>query len=142
MSGLQNPYAPPQADVAPQATTARHLLDASKRRRFLNVILDQIGMLPLKFACGVALDFAGLPATNGTWSDLLGLRAWYLYCVPMVVYYLFFEGVCARTPGKVLTRTRVLGRDGSRPRLRQIVGRTFARLIPDRKSTRLNSSHR
>jgi uncharacterized RDD family membrane protein YckC len=48
----------------------------------------------------------------------------------MIVYYLSFEGLAGRTPGKFACGTCVVDLQGGPPRFGQVVGRTFARLIP------------
>ena len=51
-----------------------------------------------------------------------------IYINPL--YYLFFEGIWGRTLGKWITKTKVVRMDGSKPKFVQILGRSFARLIP------------
>jgi uncharacterized RDD family membrane protein YckC len=48
----------------------------------------------------------------------------------MIGYYLFFEGTFGATPGKMITKTRVVRFDGDKPRFGQIVGRTLSRFVP------------
>jgi uncharacterized RDD family membrane protein YckC len=55
----------------------------------------------------------------------------YLLGITMLLgYYIVMEGMFQRTIGKMITGTRVVRIDGGRPSLGQVVGRTFARLIP------------
>lgn len=46
------------------------------------------------------------------------------------VYYIFFESIWQRTPGKWATGTKVVKLDGTKPGFWRIVGRSFARVIP------------
>ena len=46
------------------------------------------------------------------------------------LYYIFFESIWQRTPGKWATGTKVVKLDGTKPGFWRIVGRTFARWIP------------
>jgi uncharacterized RDD family membrane protein YckC len=45
-------------------------------------------------------------------------------------YYLFFEGLWARTPGKWLFGTIVVNTQNVRPSWKQVLGRTLCRFIP------------
>lgn len=45
-------------------------------------------------------------------------------------YYIIFEGLFQKTLGKLITGTKVLMENGSKPDLKHILGRTFARMIP------------
>ncbi len=47
-----------------------------------------------------------------------------------VVYYVAFEATLGRTPGKMVIGTRVIRDDGGKPRVAQVIGRSFARFIP------------
>lgn len=46
------------------------------------------------------------------------------------VYYFFFEALTSRTPGKMLTGTRVIDKFGRRPRIGAFLTRSLARLVP------------
>lgn len=48
----------------------------------------------------------------------------------LIVYYLLLEGVFNTTAGKCATNTIIVNENGVRPGFGQILGRTFARLIP------------
>ena len=45
-------------------------------------------------------------------------------------YYLFCEGIWGRSIGKWITKTKVVRMDGEKPKFLQILGRSFARIIP------------
>jgi uncharacterized RDD family membrane protein YckC len=47
-----------------------------------------------------------------------------------ISYYVVFEALLGRTPGKLITGTRVVNLAGGRPRFTQILGRSFARAVP------------
>jgi uncharacterized RDD family membrane protein YckC len=123
MSDLGNPYAAPRTDSA-APPSAVELPDASMGVRFLNFIIDQVVRLILMSAVGVGLLMGGVPINGG-----LLVRSG-VATLGIVVYYLFFEGLFAVTPGKLLTRTRVVDARGGKPRFLQILGRTFSRLVP------------
>lgn len=48
----------------------------------------------------------------------------------MLFYYVFFESLTGRTPGKLLTGTRVVDEQGQKPSFGQILGRSLARMLP------------
>jgi uncharacterized RDD family membrane protein YckC len=125
MSDVINPYAAPKADDAPAMPVdgPLELNYATKGTRFLNFIIDYVVRLLLAMALGAGLALAGLPVTNG------GLN--YLFAfLTVLLYYMAFEGIFGFTVGKLITGTRVVDSEGGPPSFGQIVGRSFARLVP------------
>ena len=98
---------------------------AGSGRRFLNMLLDYVGVIIFAFPIGVAVALAAPRLFDAIedWPNLTGLA---LY----VCYYVLFEATVQRTPAKFITRTRVVGRDGGKPGFGAILGRTLARLVP------------
>lgn len=95
---------------------------ASSSRRLANYIIDKIGYFFFAFVVGIILGLIGVniePVNN----YLLGIML-------ILGYYIFFEGIWQRTPGKWITKTKVVKEDGTKPDFGQIVGRSFSRLIP------------
>ena len=128
-----NPYAPPRAPV--EVSTAPFPegdLLASRLRRFLTLLIDYFGMLALAVLIGVAVALAGTPLLTEVPELLFGVGA-------LVLYYLPQETLFGRTLGKLLTGTRVVDDQGGEPSFKQILGRTFARLIPFEAFTFLRS---
>ena len=120
-----DPYRPPTANV--EGTGARPVVLASRWRRFGTFVLDQAGIFVLGFIVGlVALLAFGQPAL----AALQRMPSVVLGTIFLVTYYLFFEGLWGRSPGKLVFGTVVVNEEGMRPRFRQIVGRTLCRLIP------------
>lgn len=126
MSEEQNPYLPPATDVA-VGDGRGSATDASKLRRFGTFAVDYV----LFMVCGgvfgfsIALVFgeSGVAAIKAVPEFLLG--------VPIFIgYYLFFEGLWSRTPGKFVFVTVVVNDDLNKPSFLQIVKRTFCRFIP------------
>jgi uncharacterized RDD family membrane protein YckC len=120
MTDPNNPYSAPVADEDSQLARdyAGDLVDASPGRRFVNLMVDYLTVLLLMAVCGVVAAAIGIQ-----------LQPVIVYPVIMV-FYVFFEGVFSATPGKMLTRTRVVSLDGSKPSFGQILGRTFSRFVP------------
>ena len=63
------------------------------------------------------------PMTEGPGSTLIATGI-------LLGYYLFFESLWSRTPGKWMLGTKVESASGGRPSFGQVLGRTLCRLIP------------
>jgi uncharacterized RDD family membrane protein YckC len=111
MSEDVNPFEPPKKDWVRPAERADervdHFVDATRSARFANYMIDTLVMLAVLFTMGE--DF---------------------YLVTFFAYYLFFESIFGKTPGKWITGTKVISKSGRRPRFMQILGRTLTRWIP------------
>jgi uncharacterized RDD family membrane protein YckC len=116
-----NPYRAPQEDAEQPTSLPSRGTEASTGKRFANLLLDQFFMIVMVVVAAVVLgggaDGEDAPGNGLTWLMMLG-------------YYLFFEGVFGVTPAKLITKTRVVRLDGSKPSFAQILGRTFARFVP------------
>lgn len=99
---------------------------ASISRRFLNYLLDEILYLL------IMLLFV-IPLVRLLFDNSLFANYWisYLFAFSMLlIYYVAFEALFQRTPGKFITGTRVIMEDGSKPDLGTIVKRTLIRFVP------------
>ena len=105
----------------------RALEPASRWLRLANYIIDSIGYVVFAFIVGIvtALVFGdpGLALLESVPDFFLGLFI-------VLLYYILWEGSMARTPGKMITGTRVVDENGRKPRIGQVIGRTVCRLIP------------
>jgi len=121
MGDLVNPYEAPRADGEADAgpAYAGDLVDATRGVRFANLLIDSF----FRGILGAVVGLIARTAKEPGLSALLGLAS-------MISYYLFFEAVLGATPGKMITRTRVVSVDGSKPSFMQILGRTFSRFVP------------
>jgi uncharacterized RDD family membrane protein YckC len=122
MTDLQNPYAPPNADVAPPPVVAVSLVDVARSRRIVHVIVDQ---LLVEVALSVAVVLAGDAPNSRDGGERYAVSA-----LLSMVYYVFFEFAFGRTPGKFLTGSRVVALDGRRPTFGQVLRRTLTRFVP------------
>lgn len=121
-----NPFSPPQADVGP-LTAVGELVDASKGARFGTFVVDYIGFLLVAFVVGVVLALVLGDRAEAVMSSVPDI----VFGLPILLgYYLFFEGLWARTPGKMVFGTRVVTESGDRPGFGAIVKRTLCRCIP------------
>jgi len=122
MGDLTNPYSAPRADEEPSYERLPYgdgLMDASQGQRFANLLIDYVCFLLLCFVLGAIIATIGKP-------ELAGLVSW----PTMLGYYVFFESIFNATPGKMVTKTRVVTLDGAKPSFGQILGRTLARFVP------------
>jgi uncharacterized RDD family membrane protein YckC len=121
-----NPYAPPASEVS-GAEPDRPIVPAGKGRRFGTFVVDYACFIALSFCIGVLIVLlfgdAGLAAVEKIPDLIFGGFV-------IALYYIFFEGLWARTPGKFIFGTVVVNERGGRPSIGQIVGRTFCRFIP------------
>jgi uncharacterized RDD family membrane protein YckC len=121
-----NPYRAPASEVEESELIV--LVPASRWRRFSTLVVDSLcrGAFFLVVLLIAARFFGGLEfyAQMGRWGRLgLGLCS-------ALVYYMAFEGLFARTPGKWVCGTVVVDERGGRPSFGQILGRTACRMIP------------
>lgn len=128
MEQNQNPYSASSTEMQLIEEIPTGTLNlASNGRRFGTLIVDYIGYILLAFVIGilVALIFgeAGVQALEKIPDLVLGVPILFLY-------YVFFESLWGRTPGKLLFGTRVINEDGGRVSFAQVLGRTACRFIP------------
>jgi len=114
-----SPYAPPASRlrVPPSETQL-----ATTGQRFANYLVDATATIALNFANGFALGLVG--SRPGFFGRLA------LSILTVSIYYVVLEARSGRTLGKLVTGTRVVGKDGSAPALGRVIGRTLARHIP------------
>jgi uncharacterized RDD family membrane protein YckC len=122
MNRLDQAYAPPQSNVQAPAESFEGM-DAPSGTRLANLLIDGICRLVLAVGIGVICGLAGVDLQNAGISFLFGL-------VTILAYYIILEGLFGFTIGKLITGTRVVALDGSRPKFSAIVGRSLARFVP------------
>lgn len=86
-------------------------------------IAIRIGLLVFEIAYGVAYGLDALKALDG-------VKWWSICIVFYVLYYVSFEVISGRTPGKLLTGTRVVTTCGQALSIPTALVRTLCRLIP------------
>ena len=121
-----NLYEPPKSNLNEvPAMSAMQIAD--RWRRLGTFIIDYAGFMLFAVVVGAALGGvfgrAGLAVLHKLPKMLTGTLI-------LMTYYLIFEGIWARTPGKWLFRTIVVTESGAKPSFEQILGRTLCRLIP------------
>src|SRR5262245_33640262 len=136
---MENPYASPAipADLAAEAMIPREIKIASQGKRFLNLIVDNIVIQILSTVVGFMFGIVYAVAKVSSGSAIaphdeqrMQLIGFLLGLIVAVGYFVITESLFQRSLAKFLTGTLVVTADGRRPTLNQIVGRSFARLIP------------
>ena len=122
----RNRYAPPRSNLDVAAPPGPAVF-ASKWRRFGTLIVDYIGYFLSVFLFGALI---GVIFGQRGAQFLSAIPHFVLGLILIVAYYVFFEGVWARTPGKLLFGTIVVTESGDKPPVLQILGRTLCRFIP------------
>jgi uncharacterized RDD family membrane protein YckC len=97
---------------------------ASGGKRFAHLLIDTIGYYIFIFL------FAMVVAIFDPEINLEGGFFTILYYLLYVFYFWIFETLTGKTLGKLITRTRIVKEDGSKPDTLNILGRSFSRLIP------------
>ena len=114
----------------PAGSAASAHMPAGSGLRFANFMLDKIGAFIAAVVLGlVVVALSGMGHHHDMRQALPGLGIM-IGGVFYLVYYFFFETLWQRTPGKWITGTKVVREDGTKPTTGQILGRTFARIIP------------
>lgn len=101
-------------------------------KRLVNYIVDHIGIWIITFLLFflIALLIPAFARWANTESVGYSLVSSIVVLLLSVLYFVIFEGILQKTPAKYITKTKVVMRDGSKPPLKNIIGRSFARLIP------------
>ncbi len=97
---------------------------ADRSSRLSNHIVDWLSFCFLIFIQVMVLSEVGALPEEG--SSLMVIWFFIFY----VLFHAVFEYFYGKTPGKFLSKTRVIKEDGSKPSLLIILWRSFARLIP------------
>lgn len=128
-----NPYASPTIANEPKMLSG-NVPNASQNRRFLNLLVDNVILQVLSYASGVALGFWYVTSNGGRFTEqdkaALQVTGFFLGLFVAYMYYFLLEVACQKTIGKMLTGTKVVSMDGSRPTIGQFAGRAAARFIP------------
>ncbi len=111
------------------------VVPATQAKRFFNLIIDSFVLVPAFFLVNFIVLFAfyssvGEAAGGAADSIAIQLCLNLFNCLGMWVYYSVFEAATGVTLGKLVTGTRVVAVDGSKPTVGQILGRSLCRFIP------------
>lgn len=99
---------------------------ADRSKRFINMLLDTAGYYALIF---ITFFFLALIIGNDFFVSNVLLQ--YLISFGAYFFYFFvFESWLGKTPGKLITRTKVVDATGGKPTPGKIAGRSLSRLVP------------
>ncbi|MBC8109589.1 MAG: RDD family protein [Verrucomicrobia bacterium] len=125
----------PQSSLSRQELLRDYLTPALWWKRLLNMLIDlaffYVSILGIGLLLGILLVFAGVNVEE--WEESITenpILDRVITSLFFVLYYCLFEYFFGKSFGKILTKTRVLMEDGSKPPFKNLVGRSFARLIP------------
>lgn len=108
-----------------QQTENQKLNLADKGIRYEHNLIDTIGFsFVILLHVLIWNEWSGIMPEGG--FNWLVIYFFFLY----VMFYALFEHFFGKTPGKFLTKTKVVKKDGSKPTFCNILGRNAARLIP------------
>jgi uncharacterized RDD family membrane protein YckC len=97
---------------------------AGQGKRFANYIIDLIIIYILCFIVGIL--YVILLET----TEMSRLLSYLIALVVNLSYYILIEGTTGKSIGKMITRTKVLNEDYSRPDIGTILKRSLCRVIP------------
>lgn len=116
-----------ETEILDLDTSEKNYVDASKSKRFLNLIIDSIFFYVIAFLLGAFMAIGGVDYIIETNPFLFNVLIYGLF---VAVYFIFEASLNGKTIGKYLTGTRVIMEDGSNLKTQNILGRSFARLVP------------
>jgi len=99
-------------------------LGVTSGKRLANYMLDNFFFIMFMIIVGLIASMFGLAGIVSDGNENFVSLLFYL------LYYIIFEAALSQTPGKMITRTKVVTLDGAKPSFANIVGRTLCRLIP------------
>jgi uncharacterized RDD family membrane protein YckC len=106
---------------------------ASQGQRFLNVIIDLVFIYILVLSTGTTIVLIAEATNNfavSSWVENMNFVEIIAYGLLILFFYYFLTEVYfSRTLAKLLTRTLVVKRDGSKPTVKMIFIRTLSRFI-------------
>ena len=94
--------------------------------RFIHLIVDSTAFIILTI---ILISVVGLFITPSSQTQML-ILVYLIFATAFLGYYIFMETKYQKTIGKFITKTKVVNKDGGKPELKDIVRRTFCRLIP------------
>lgn len=110
-----------------ESDTEKVYEDASKTKRFVNLLIDSIVFYAMAFLLGVFMAIASVDYLIDSNPLLFNVI---IYALFVGVYFLLETSLNGKTVGKYITGTRVIMEDGQDLKPKNILGRSFARLVP------------
>ncbi len=121
-----DPFQPPGTNVA-DPEVEDELVQAGKGRRFGTFVVDYLGFIVLGVLIGAVIGILfgkrGVTVIRSAPRFLVGFSVY-------IAYYMFFEGIWGRTPGKFVFGTVAVSESGGKLSMSQVLKRTLCRFIP------------
>jgi uncharacterized RDD family membrane protein YckC len=108
---------------------AEPLTPTTRTKRFLNLLIDTVFFYILLFAI-IGLFTLVEAGTAESMDQANPLIVQLIGTLLFAAYYAVFEAWLGKTPGKIITKTKVVDNEGKKPGFKAIVGRSLARIIP------------
>jgi uncharacterized RDD family membrane protein YckC len=106
---------------------------ASQGQRFLNLIIDLVFIYILVLSAGTTIVLIAEATNNfavSSWVENMSIVEIIAYGLLILFFYYFLTEVYfSRTLAKLITRTLVVKRDGSKPTVKMVFIRTLSRFI-------------
>lgn len=102
-----------------------------RRKRFFNYLIDIMFYYMIMISIGIV--WGGVLLVTGSTYDESSSESfiWNIVGIGgLLAYYITFESMFGKTIGKMVTNTKVVMMDGTKPTLQKIVFRSLARIIP------------
>jgi len=125
-TNLKNYFTRPNGEMMETQYPPKFDRKASMTRRFFNFLLDEIVYQLIMFILFI-------PLLRSFFTDPTKISFGISYLFSFLIFFLFyfgFEAIFQRTPGKMITGTRVIMEDGSKPGPVAIALRTLIRFVP------------
>lgn len=106
---------------------------ANKTKRFLGYLIDYVLAFLFLSAFGFVAGVLSQIGYDGMYIWITSMNPISEICFNLsitLLYYIFFEGIAQLTLGKIITGTKVVLYDGTKPEVNVILIRTLCRLIP------------
>jgi uncharacterized RDD family membrane protein YckC len=128
----------PPASPVPEFRTMLGMAEgpepAGRGLRFGTFIVDSFCYYVVAFVFGLVLAVAVFIGYGPKGAEMVHAiprwKLWIVGCIDIFVDYTLFEGIFARTPGKLVFGTKVINEAGEKPTPRQVLGRSLCRFIP------------
>jgi len=124
-----NPFEPPKAVLLSSDECRDDARVAGIARRFGTLFVDSFGLFVSGLTFGRVIEVM-FGASENVEHAILGAPGLLIWIASLLAYYILFESIWGRTPGKFVFGTKVVRLDGGPASLLQIVQRTLSRMIP------------
>jgi len=132
MSSEISPYDTPESDLALKPNEVVEIqMPVGRWLRLANFVIDYVVMIVLVgllyFLIGFVVGEEGAVRLESIFDSIPDL----VFGAGMfLIYYLPLETLTGRTVGKLVTGTKIVTEEGTKPSFKRVIGRTLSRLVP------------